>query len=123
MPLAPLNEAVPQAPPPVVCQAKKRVWLRSIPSRYSSSAVWLHLLNTEASSVGALFKNTQASKVAPVPGVKASMSAASTELLAPLKDRALPNLPAVVQAAPLSVPVLLLLEVSTVKGPLPSLKP
>ena len=43
--------------------------------------------------------------------------------LVPLKDKALPNLPAVVQAAPLIVPVLPAPDASAVMLPLPSLKP
>src|SRR5437773_4564578 len=85
--LAELNEPLPQAPPPVVFQAKYSVRSGFTPNMYSSSTVSLHLFKTIAVSVGAAFNETHASKVACVPGVKASRSGASTKLLIPSNAR------------------------------------
>ena len=64
---------------------------------------------------------THASSVIPVVRSSALASATVTQSLTPSNDRALPNLPAVVHVAPLSVPVRLLGVMSTVVVPLPSL--
>src|SRR5258708_33071203 len=66
---------------------------------------------------------TQAEKVAAVPGFKEFELTASTSPLLPLKVRASPWWPAVVQAAPDKVPVFPLPLASAVVVPLPSLKP
>src|SRR5260370_32293167 len=95
----------------------------SSPNRYSSSMVWLHLLMTEEMLELAAATFTQAEKVAAVPGFKELELAASTSAVVPLKVRASPLWPAVVQAAPDKVPVFPLPLASAVVVPLPSLKP
>ena len=72
-------------------------------------------------SVGTPANEIHASNVALVPGVNAAMSGDSTKLLVPLKERQLPNLQAVLQVAPESVPSLLLTETSPALVPVPSL--
>src|SRR5690349_9683101 len=67
---------------------------------------------------------TQASSVMAVVRCSDAASGMSTRALLPLKDRALPNLPAVLQVAPpTSVPVLPLPDRSATVVPVPSLKP
>ena len=65
---------------------------------------------------------TQASRVTADVRRREAASATLTMLLVPLNDSALPNLPAVVQVALESVPVLLLPDASTVEVPVPSSK-
>src|SRR5712692_8727778 len=93
-----------------------------MPKRYSSSVVCIHLLKMETTSVGVAVNDTHASNVALAPGVSASMSAASTKLLVPLSDTQLPNLQALLHAAPDNVAVLLLTDASDAVVPAPSSK-
>ena len=65
---------------------------------------------------------TQASRVIPLVRSNESASFTVTQLVVPLKLRALPNFPWVVQAAPLMVPVLPKPERSLTVVPLPSSK-
>src|SRR6266536_1558726 len=64
---------------------------------------------------------THASNVMPVVRSKLAESFTVTQLLAPLKDKALPKRPDVLHVAPVIVPVLLLPDRSVTAVPLPSL--
>jgi hypothetical protein len=65
---------------------------------------------------------THASNVIPVVTCNEAESGTVTRELKPLKDKALPYLPAVVHVAPLIVPLFPLPETSFTIMPLPSLK-
>src|SRR4051812_30005905 len=65
---------------------------------------------------------THASRVMAPVRCRDAESATVTQLLVPLKDRALPNLPAVLQVAAVIVPVFPLPEASATVVPVPSSK-
>ncbi len=79
------------------------------------------LVTIERHPVGVVLGNTQASSVTPLVSCKEGELGIVTRELVPLKTRALPNRPALVQVAPLMVPWLLLPEESASVAPMPSL--
>src|ERR1051326_5705309 len=83
----------------------------------------VRLDTTAASSKGKAAARIQALTVMLPPSCSVAPLPRSTKAPLPSKDRALPEWPAAVQPAPLSVPVLLLPEASAVVAPEPSLKP
>src|SRR5262245_61089799 len=95
-------------------------WL--LASSAYTSAPGCSFAMTERRFDGADVGKTHASRV--IPTVKSSklLSAIVTRLPVPLNDSALPYRPAVVQVAPVMVPVFPLPDTSATVGPAPALK-
>src|SRR4051794_5354889 len=92
-------------------------------SSWKPTLLLVRLDATAASSKGKAAARIQALTVMLAPSCSVAPLPRSTKAPLPLKDRALPEWPAAVQPAPLSVPALLLPETSAVVAPDPSLKP